>query len=158
MFTLWTDPWSCVYFVTTGQHNYEPSPGGHENTGGMLDEGTRCCYRDHSVKSTWMNESRRQTSDTVSMQASGSARYKGAGRILYLPRTCSGEDNTGSIQIIHPEGNVGVVEIWTEVVDEHGYRFPVKDLLHATGGVDFQPYLSRVFALWWLFPVVPDSS
>lgn len=50
-----------------------------------------------------------------------------------------------------------VVEIWTEVVDEHGYRFPVKDLLHATGGVDFQPYLCRVFALWWLFPVVPDS-
>lgn len=23
LFKLWTDPWSCVYFVITGQHNYK---------------------------------------------------------------------------------------------------------------------------------------
>lgn len=72
---LCVDPWSCVYFVITGQQNHEQSPGGHENTGKMLDEGTRC-YQDRSVKSTWMNESRRQTADTVrgdgSMHASES--------------------------------------------------------------------------------------
>lgn len=51
-------------------------PEENENTGGMLDEGTRCSQA-RSVKSTWVSESRRQASDPVrgdgSVQASGSA-------------------------------------------------------------------------------------
>lgn len=58
-------------------------PEENENTGGMLDEGTRCSQA-RSVKSTWVSESWRQTSDPVrgdgSMQASGSVQGKAAGR------------------------------------------------------------------------------
>ncbi len=81
VFALWTDPWSCVYFVITGQHCYEPCPGEHENTGRLLDEGTRC-HQHESVKSARMNESWRQTSWTVkgdgSMQALGQFRTEPA--------------------------------------------------------------------------------
>lgn len=58
-------------------------PEENENTGGMLDEGTRCSQA-RSVKSTWVSESRRQTSDPVrgdgSVQASGSAQGEAAAR------------------------------------------------------------------------------